>query len=432
LLLAVRLYLLRAKVQTGSIVLGGEDDVRWRYFSKFGMGLGEGTYDLRVRLQEPWSIATDSQIAFQVYLDEDWPSVETVSPCDRGKRDMARNTWHPTVKKTGAWSQWQRGSLLQRVRPHIWYFALSDCRPSPGRNSTLNLEFEFHARQENGSEFSFEAQHMLLAQTLMLCLFTVFLAWFARRCQTSWRSTGGVMHPVVWCLTAAVGLQYAAQALHVGHLWRFAFDGVGAWTIDALSENLFMASQVLHTTLILIIAQGHTLLTSSSGHGCDLALMKRIAAGVLVLHAALVGLGKLQDGASHKHHENDGLIGWAILAIRLALYVWFLKGVRALRQRGGFRLDAFLQQFRFAGSLYFLAYPVIFVIAQVFAPYLRHPIMQGGLLVTKLLSNAWLASLFLSRGSYFRVSALSASLLPGGGSPRGFEGGGFGALGKQE
>jgi hypothetical protein len=418
-------------VQTGSIVLGGQEDVRWRYFSKFGMGLGEGTYDLRVRLREPWTIASDRQVAFQVYLDEDWPQVEALPPCERAKSHMARNTWHPTVKAAGAWSPWQRGALLQRMRPHIWYFALSDCRPAPGRNSTLDLEFEFRARQENGSEFSFEAQHMLLAQSLMLLIFTAFLAWFARRCQTSWRSTGGLLHPVVWSLSAAVGLQYVAQALHVIHLWRFEVDGVGAWSVDALSENLFMASQVLHTTLILIIAQGHTLLPSSSEHGCDLAFMKRVAAAVLLLHAALVGLSKLQDGASFKHHENDGPVGWAILGIRLALYIWFLQSLRSLRLRTGFRLQAFLQQFQIAGSLYFLAYPVIFVVAQAFAPYLRHPIMQGGLLVTKLVSNAWLASLFLSRGSYFRVSALSASLLPGG-SPRGYFSGPFGAAGKEE
>merc|ERR1712039_376164 len=134
--------------------------------------------------------------------------------------------------------------------------------------------------------------------------------------------------------------------------------------------NLFMASQVLHTTLILIIAQGHTLLPSSSGvisgHGCDVRFMKGVVAVVLVLHAALVGLGKLQDGASFKHHENDGPVGWAILAIRLALYTWFLQSLHVLRQRAGFRLDAFLQQFRIAGSIYFLAYPVIFMVVQAF------------------------------------------------------------------
>merc|ERR1719222_1191522 len=97
----------------------------------------------------------------------------------------------------------------------------------------------------------------------------------------------------------------------------------------------------------------------------------------------------------------------------MLLYLWFDRGVKMLREHGGFRLHTFLQHFHFAGSLYFLAYPLIFIGAQVFAQYLQHPIMQVGLLSMQTLTAFWLADLFLSRGSYFEVSSLSASLLPG-------------------
>merc|ERR1719181_923336 len=121
--------------------------------------------------------------------------------------------------------------------------------------------------------------------------------------------------------------------------------------------------------------------------------MKLVAAGVLLLHILLVGLGRLQDGAS-KHHEHDGAVGWAILALRLLLYTWFLRSVQGSQQQGGFRLHPFLRQLQFVGSLYFLAYPLTFLVAQAFAPYLRHPVMQVGLLITRLASSAWLANLF--------------------------------------
>merc|ERR1740138_808520 len=49
-----------------------------------------------------------------------------------------------------------------------------------------------------------------------------------------------------------------------------------------------------------------------------------------------------------------------------------------------------------------------------FAPYLQHFVMTIGLMVMQLGSNVWLASLFLTRGRYFRVSTLSISELPGG------------------
>jgi hypothetical protein len=301
------------------------------------------------------------------------------------------------------------------MRPHIWYFALSDCRGErrSTANATIEVEYELRIRQEGGSEFSYEAQFMLPVQVCAMLLLSAFVVWFAWRCRKCWLSTGGVLHPVLWYLTAGVLLQYVAQALHVRDLWRYRADGVGEWTIDALSSNLFLASEVLHTTLILMIAQGHTILPSRQGD--SLTFMKLVAAGVLLLHAALVGFGRQQDGASSTHHENDGAVGWAILALRLLLYSWFLHCVRGSRQQGGFRLHPFLQQLEFAGSLYFLAYPLTFVVVQALAPYLRHPVMQGGLLVTRLASSAGLAKLFLSRGRYFRVSELGGSLLPSGG-----------------
>merc|ERR1711997_937658 len=86
-----------------------------------------------------------------------------------------------------------------------------------------------------------------------------------------------------------------------------------------------------------------------------------------------------------------------------------------MRHEGGFKLCAFLQRFQFAGTLYFLSYPAIFILVQVFAPYLRHPIMHVGLLTMQTASAFWLANLFLFRGTYFEVSSLGSSLLPGGG-----------------
>merc|ERR1712167_425178 len=135
--------------------------------------------------------------------------------------------------------------------------------------------------------------------------------------------------------------------------------------------------------------------------------------GVSLARAALVALGKLDDDAANKHHQNEGLVGWTPLSLRFVLYVWFIVGIRSSQQKGGFRLHAFLQQFRTAGSIYFLAYPSLFVIVQLFAPYLQHPVMQTGLLAMQTVSHFWLSRLFLSRGAYFNASVLSSSLLPG-------------------
>jgi len=141
-------------------------------------------------------------------------------------------------------------------------------------------------------------------------------------------------------------------------------------------------------------------------------VVKWVALFSLAVHAALVGFGKMQDEAASKYHKNEGAIGWVLLSVRLMLLGWFCFATQASQQEGGLRLHDFLQRFRLAGSVYFLTYPVLFVVVQMFAPYLQHPLLQIGLLIMQTASIVWLAELFLSRGTYFKLSALSCSLLP--------------------
>lgn len=406
-IVAWQLHVSQGKVQLGSLSIGGpEADKRWRYISKYGFGLGVGKYDVRVRLRQPTSLLVSTYLDLDIYLDEDWHRVQSLPSCKRESYTLSRKTLPLKLEASGDWGDWQAGAVEHRVRPHIWYFALSDCDHVLTRE--IEVDFEFRARQETGSEFSVEARYMLLVHSLMLLCCTAFLFSYIIRCHSLWQRAGA-LHPMLLGLTAAIGLQYAAQILYTLHLWRYRENGVGVWTLSAVSENLSMASQVMHTALLIIIARGYTLLCSKAA---ELGFTKPIIAAVLLTHSALVGFGKLEDDASYKHHENEGVVGWAILVIRLILLTWFLRAARASQEAGGLRVSAFLRQFQLAGSVYFLAYPVLLLLVQVFAPYLRHPILQVGVLVMQLASDAWLSHLFLSRGTYFELSTLSAPLLP--------------------
>merc|ERR1712151_1171516 len=223
--------------------------------------------------------------------------------------------------------------------------------------------------------------------------------------------SAGSIHPVIWTLMAGMIVQYVAQLFHVLHLWRYRYDGGGVKALEGLSEILFMLSQVIQSSLLILIALGYTLLQSRIG---ELDLMVPMCFMVGVIHIMLVGFGKVKDDASYKYHENEGVVGWILLAIRLMLYIWFLWAVNSSAKEGGMKLRSFLQQFRLAGTIYFLAYPTIFMITKCFAPYLQHIVMSLGLMVMQLGSNIWLATLFLTRGEYFKVSTLSCSDLPGG------------------
>lgn len=398
-----QLPLAQAKLEVGTARLStSNDQPRWHYMGKFGYAIGAGTYDIRLRLRGPANLIS---VNLEVYLDEDWPLVESLPQCGRASRGPARKTH--ILRVSEEWGPWMGGVLEQTVRPHIWYFALSKCHGQG--TATFDVDFELRSQQYDASELSVELRHMPCATVLAVLCLTGFFARFVVRCRRLRRSVGEV-HPVIRALAAAVLLQWTAQVLHLLQLQLYERDGVGESSIDAAADILFMLSQVVSSTLLIVIAQGYTL-GSKDG---DLSAVKPVAAAIAVLHVVLVGHGKLQASHAEQHHENEGAVGWAILVLRLALFGWFAAGVQALRSAGSLRLQHFLQSFQVAGSLYFLSYPAIYTVVQAFAPYLQHPIMQIGLVAMQTTSAIWLSDLFLSRGAYFQVSTLNSSLLPGG------------------
>mmetsp|Transcript_36608 Transcript_36608/g.85844 ORF Transcript_36608/g.85844 Transcript_36608/m.85844 type:complete len:444 (-) Transcript_36608:232-1563(-) len=389
-------------------ISGPKKENQWRYLSKFGYEIGTGSFNFRFQLAAPKSIPEAVVLQLEVYLDEHWPEVEAEPNfCERQKR--AKQVRNISIGPGANWTEWSQGTLSQNIRPHIWYFVISDCQQALA-NFTHRLKFEFHAQQPNGSEFSVEMRGMLLANVLFLASFVVFLHWFTKRTLAFGKSAGYV-HPVIWTLAAGMITQFVAQTMHTIHLLAYKYDGDGLKACEVLSEILFMLAQVIQTSLLILIALGYTLLQSKIG---ELDLMIPMCFMIGVIHIMLVGFGKIKDDASYKYHENEGVIGWILLSLRLGLYGWFLWAVQSSAREGGFKIANFLRQFRIAGSLYFLAFPAIFLVTQLFAQYLQHSVMTTGQMVMQTGFNLWLSSLFLTRGEYFKVSTLSASDLPGG------------------
>jgi hypothetical protein len=379
---------------------------------KFGYAIGTGTWEIRAKLREAGRDCETGVVArLVVFRDEGWPHVAALAVCSRAAGVLARSTLD--LKVRSGWGSWSGGELSQGVRPHIWYFALSKC-PSGGgesHNATLDVDYELRFRQHDGSELSVELLYMPSATLLAVLCLSGFLVCFWVRCRRLQR-TLGALPPVIKALVLAVSLQWTAQVLHLVHLHCYEKRGIGESFAEASADMLFMLSQVVSSTLLIMIARGYTLLSSRE---TELQSMRLSVAMTAILHIVLVGHGKMQGDHSDKHHENEGASGCALLAVRLLLFVWFTTSVRSLHwQCKSFRLQGFLHRFQCAGSLYFLAYPAICLVVQVFAPYLRHPIMHLGLATMQTAASLWLSELFLSRGAYFQISTLSSPLLPGG------------------
>jgi len=400
---------IEGKFTSGFISIGGsKEEHRWKYLSKFGYRTGTGSkYHLRVRSIKVQQTA-EKKMTLGVYCDEEWEQVEEAAPCARIDKSRAKHT--VKIKPDGEWSNWISGTLSQELRPHVWYFGIDDCKDN--FNLLTRFRFEFKATQADGSEFSVEQTYMGYILFVEVALAIFFLVHYWKLCKKFYASAGS-LHPVIWTLSIGIILQFIALCFNFIHIYSYSGNGHGIRAIDIIAEILSTVSHVLLTSLLILLALGYTLLQSNLG---QLDIVIPIVFIVCIVHVLLVGFGKIKDDASYKFHENEGIIGWIILTVRLTLYVWFLWAVNSSSKeaRTNVKLLFFFRKFKFASSSYFLSYPIIFFVCFMVAPYVRHYVFSIGTFIMQATSISWLTWLFLSRGDYFEVSTLNSSFLPGG------------------
>lgn len=350
----------------------------------------------------------EASITADVFLDLEWDKVEQEEKvCDRHK--FRRASGSIKLPSDGEWSEWISGTLSQSARPYIWYVAANDCKNELG--SPTRLKFEFVARQGDGNEFSVEMIGCYTIVLIELLFFSVLSYRIYLECKKQLRSSD-TLHPVILTVLSMVGLHFAAVICQFIHLHSYMWDGQGIKALDVIAEILNVLSQVIGTSLLILIALGYTLLHSKLG---NLDVVIPVVFIIAVLHVLLVGFGKIKDDASYKFYENEGAVGWILLLLRVLLLAWFAWAIKETsKESSNQKLKHFLQKFLIAGVIYFLSYPLVFIITGLFVPYVRYKIMMAGSFIMRFCSYLWMLKLFLMRGDYFEVSTLKSSFLPGG------------------
>jgi hypothetical protein len=407
-ILLIAMLACEAKLQSGTLTLGGDlDEFKWKYVSKFGYNIGSGTWAIRFKTVRPY-VNREASITADVFLDLEWEKVENEPKvCDRHKHRRASGT--VKLPPSGEWSEWINGTLSQSARAYVWYVSANDCKNTLG--SPTRIKFEYVAKQENGDEFSVEMIGSYWISLLELLFFSV-LSWKVYGdCKRYIRSTES-LHPVMITVVSMVALHFASVFCQFLHFRSYSYDGQGLKALDVISEILNVLSQVVGTSLLILIALGYTLLHSKLG---NLDVVIPVVFIIGVLHVLLVGFGKIKDDASYKFYENEGAVGWVLLILRALLLAWFVWAVKETRKEStGIKMVHFLHTFLIAGIIYFLSYPLVFVITSLFVPYMRYKVMHIGSFLMRFGSYIWMARLFLKKGEYYEVSTLKSSFLPGG------------------
>ena len=398
------------KYQSGTVTLGGDlDEFKWKYISKFGYHVGSGSWAIRFKSVRAF-VNKNATVTADVFLDNDWAAVDAMAVCDRHSRRRASGS--VDLPLDGSWSEWINGTLSQTARAYVWYVAAHDCHNTLG--APTRIKFEYVARQEGGNEFSVEMIGCLwMAVIEVVCFSLLFYKLFID--SKRYMKSADALHPVMITVASAMGLHFLGVVFQMLHFRFYSHDGQGLKALDVFAEILNVLSQVIATSLLILIALGYTLLHSKLG---NLDVVIPVVFIVAVLHVLLVGFGKIKDDASFKFYENEGVVGWILLVLRILLLVWFIWAVRETsKETSGPKMSHFLGKFIVAGVVFFLSYPLIFVITAMFPPYMRYKVMYLGSFCMRFGSYLWMVRLFFSKnGEYYEVSTLKSSFLPGGGT----------------
>ena len=251
-----------AKLQTGSITLGGDlDDFKWKYLSKFGYTVGSGTWAVRFKTLRPY-VNKEASITADVFLDLEWDKVESEpNVCERHK--FRRASGAVNLPSSGDWSDWINGTLSQTARAYVWYVAANDCKNQLG--SPTRIKFEYIALQENGDHFSVEMLGCYWIALLELLFFSVLSRRVYNDCKR-YIKTSEKLHPVMITVVSMMALHFSAVLCQFLHFRSYSYDGQGLKALDVIAEILNVLSQVIGTSLLILIGLGYTLLHSKLGN----------------------------------------------------------------------------------------------------------------------------------------------------------------------
>lgn len=394
-----------AKQVTTSIALSPE--ANWKYVSKFAMDIGKGDWTIRVRYNKPLN-ETDEEVKLKasIYLDDNWNDVLSQDVC-KSKLAEAKRVKNLSVPVNGEWSKEITGTLSQKARPHVWFFAVSDCDGALYGKARFRVEIT--VTNSDGSQFSLEEQGLEYMYTLLLVFFAVFLFNSTRRVLKRYRSTEEIEGPQLG-LSIAVIAAFISLLMECLHLWVYSYNGRGLIVLDFMAQALEVISQLTLSVIFILVSSGWTLKYREFP---DSDIYLPVSLLVVMLHVLIVGLGRITDDSYYKFSDLEGVPGFLLVAMRLGMWGWLLYCIKDLLSSVTGRLATFTQYFGVLASVYFLALPVIIVVSWAFEPYQRHKVVTIGTWLLQVLAIAAMSHLFSEKSSYYKLSTMSSSALPG-------------------
>ena len=395
-----------SKSVTTTLTLSPE--LNWKYVSKFAVDIGKGSWEMKAKLAKPLDANSSDRLKLvtSVYLDDFWEDALYADSCI-SKTAASKREKYLKVPLNGEWSSEISGILSQRLRPHVWYFSVSDCDQE--LTEKIRLKVEMHFLNADESEFSLEDKGMVYLFPVMMVAYLAALSGNLLKLIKKFQKTED-LEPNLLMLNLAVGCQFCGICCEILHLWIYAYNGKGLPVFNFFYQILEVMSGLMVTIMFIIMASGWTLVYRDFP---DADVYIPVSLLVVLLNLLVVGIGRVTDDAYYKFSDYEGIPGLLLIFMRLGMWGWFLYLVWSLQSSLQGKKMSFVLNFSILASVYFLAQPFLVVFSLAFVNYWRNTIVVVGTTCIQTSVFFFLSHLFSEKSTYYKISTMSESVLPG-------------------
>mmetsp|Transcript_49886 Transcript_49886/g.118757 ORF Transcript_49886/g.118757 Transcript_49886/m.118757 type:complete len:232 (+) Transcript_49886:3-698(+) len=172
--------------------------------------------------------------------------------------------------------------------------------------------------------------------------------------------------------------QYLSVLLQAMHGIQYATDGIGLKALQGIGEVSDAASNIIIMGLLVAMAKGWS--TTTAGVEGDVRLSKEWISSASLFLLGFFSMSVLErvGRAMDERYCYDSDLGVLFLVLRMSVYIYFKQAlVSSLRLEEVPRRKEFLWYFGIAGSVWFVALPVAYLLSQFFNPWDQMKMVLG-------------------------------------------------------
>jgi len=382
-----------------------------------------------------------ANINMRVILDAEWEeknlSRHTFSPKLAGKECMgdirSRLTRDISVPLSGEWSKELKGTLVQKARPHHWYFVLEDCQGNFIHEFSnqfgikphaylphVQFEYELTLINSDGSHFGYEYWNLPEFTLIVAIIASIIFIAFIKK-QLSRESGSDKSHPVVQAVNISLMCLIVFLWTHWIHYLKFKGDGIGMPFLDGYGHIMRYIGNIALMICVFAVALGYSLHVPEMTIPGEAFLALAICYGFVEI---ILDFAQYKTNTLRFHiHASEGVITLILGIFRVLICIAFVISCETTRRRSDIMNDSvkiFLRKFTWRGIFMMSSTPfIIFTVTTLAPKYHQNRYIEMYCVLADLAGIVYLGFAFLSsRTSFFKASVMGNSLLPfGRGSP---------------